>query len=161
MLPSSHSNSIALCKFEFYCVHFFCYATFIYIDVPIPQMSEMILLNSNASSITVSWKSTQFAPDLYNISFSCQLLCSLLGSTTASSIKTVLVNGAFNTHTISSLDAGSSCTVRVTAVFGSSTSNTITSSTNTTSAGTLESVMSKACHMSMFFFSSQPLLVLL
>ena len=39
-------------------------------------------------------------------------------------------------HTNSSLNAGSSCTVTVTAVFGGTISGTITSSTNTLTAGT-------------------------
>ena len=79
----------------------------------------------------MSWTPPQFAPDSYNISYSCQLLCH--SELYLSSSDTV--NGTATTHTITSLNAGSNCTVSVTAVFGSSSSNTVTSSTNTTTAG--------------------------
>ena len=79
----------------------------------------------------VSWSPPQFPPDSYNVSYSCQLLCA--SELYLSSSDTV--NGSVTTHTIISLNAGSNCTVSVTAVYGSNTSNTITSSTDTTLAG--------------------------
>ena len=79
----------------------------------------------------VSWSPPQFPPDSYNVSYSCQLLC--VSELYLSSSDTV--NGSVTTHTITSLNAGSNCTVSVTAVYGSNTSNTITSSTVTMSAG--------------------------
>ena len=96
-----------------------------------PQLFHNPELTPNTSSTMVSWTPPQFAPDSYNISYSCQLLCD--SELYLSSSDTV--NGTATTHTITSLNAGSNCTVSVTAVFGSSSSNTVTSSTNTTSAG--------------------------
>ena len=81
----------------------------------------------------VSWSPPQFLPDSYIVSYSCQLLC--VSELYLSSSDTV--NGSVTTHTITSLNAGSNCTVSVTAVYGSNTSNTITSSTDTMSAGIL------------------------
>ena len=81
----------------------------------------------------VSWSPPQFPPDSYIVSYSCQLLC--VSELYLSSSDTV--NGSVTTHTITSLNAGSNCTVSVTAVYGSNTSNTITSSTDTISAGIL------------------------
>ena len=83
----------------------------------------------------VSWTHPQYFPDNYTVSYSCQLLC----DSQASSVLTVTntVTGATNKHSNSlALNAGSSCTVSVTAVFGSINGNTITSSTNTLTAGT-------------------------
>ena len=100
----------------------------------LPQLSDELSLTPTISSIMVSWTPPQFAPDSYNISYSCQLLCH--SELYPSSSDTV--NGTATTHTITSLNAGSNCTVSVTAVFGSNSSNTVTSSTNTTSAGILQ-----------------------
>ena len=80
----------------------------------------------------VSWNHPQYFPDNYTVSYSCQLLC----DSQTQSVQTNTVTGTVNNHTISSLNAGSSCTVSVTAVFGSTNGNTITSSTNTLTAGT-------------------------
>ena len=88
----------------------------------------------------VSWTPPQFAPDNYTISYSCQLLCN--SELYISSSDTV--DGTATTHTITSLNAGSNCTVSVTAVFGSSSSNTVTSFTNTTSAG-ITIVLAHSC----------------
>ena len=97
----------------------------------------------------VSWSPPQFPPDSYNVSYSCQLLC--VSELYLSSSDTV--NGSVTTHTITSLNAGSNCTVSVTAVYGSNTSNTITSSTNTISAGITFFVIVSCRHA---FFSSAP-----
>ena len=95
----------------------------------LPQLSDNLSLTPTTSSIVVSWSPPQFPPDSYNVSYSCQLLC--VSELYLSSSDTV--NGSVTTHTITSLNAGSNCTViSVTAVYGSNTSNTITSSTNTT-----------------------------
>ena len=80
----------------------------------------------------VSWTYPQFFPDSYTVSYSCQLFC----DSQTPSLQTNTVTGTANTHTISSLNAGSSCIVSVTAVFGGSNGNTITSSANTSTAGT-------------------------
>ena len=95
----------------------------------IPRLPPNITIDSNASSIMLSWLPTQFTPDSYKISYSCQLLC---GSVVLH--PTVSANGASSSHVIPS-DPGSHCIVSVTAVFGSNTSNTVTATTNTLFAG--------------------------
>ena len=98
----------------------------------LPQFSGTPSLTPTTTSIMVSWTHPQFLPDSYTVSYSCQLLC----DSQALPVLTNTVTGSNNMHTNSSLNAGSSCTVSVTAVFGDSNSNTITSSTNTLTAGT-------------------------
>ena len=108
---------------------FICHVK-LYFGADIPQLSSVLSLNPNTSSITVSWSPTQFTPDSYNISYSCQLLC---GSSVID--QTATVNGSSTTHILPAAPS-SSCSVSVVAVFGTSiVSNTVTSSTNTTSAG--------------------------
>ena len=100
----------------------------------IPQLNgSSLTLTPDVTSIMVSWNHPQFLPDNYTVSYSCQLLC----DSQTLSVQINTVTGTANNHTISSLNAGSSCTVSVTAVFGSNNGNTITSSTNTLTAGTL------------------------
>ena len=103
----------------------------------VPNLSGTIFI-PNTTSIMVSWThsslSAPFIPDNYTISYSCQLLC----DSQTPSVQTNTVTGTANNHTISFLNAGSSCTVSVTAVFVDGNSNTITSSTNTLTAGTIE-----------------------
>ena len=79
----------------------------------------------------VTWTHPHFLPDSYTVSYSCQLLC----DPQTPSVKTNTVTGTANNHTISSLNPGSSCTVNVTAVFVDGNSNTLSSSTNTSTAG--------------------------
>ena len=100
----------------------------------VPQLIGTPTLTPNTTSIMVLWTHTQFLPDnyIYTVSYSCQLLC----DSQTPSVQTNIVTGTANNHTISSLNAGSSCTVSVTAVFVDGNSNTITSSTNTSTAGT-------------------------
>ena len=101
----------------------------------LPQLSGTPTVTPiNTTSIMVSWTHPPFFPDSYTVSYSCQLLC----DSQTPSVQTNTVTGTANNHTISSLNAGSSCTVSVTAVFGGSNSNTITSSTNTSTAGTTQ-----------------------
>ena len=102
-----------------------------YHNVDIPLLPSNITIDSNASSIILSWLPTQFTPDSYKISYSCQFLC---GSVVKHS--TVSANGASSSHIIPA-DPGSHCAVNVTAVFGSNTSNTVTARTNTMFAGIL------------------------
>ena len=105
----------------FYCLYF---------GADIPQLSFAPILNPNTSSIIVSWSPTQFTPNSYRISYSCQLIC---GSSVTN--QTVTVDGMSTTHILSATP-GSSCSVSVMAEFGTSNfSNTVTSSTNATSAG--------------------------
>ena len=99
-------------------------------DYTVPQLPSTPTLNPNTSSIIVSWPPTQFIPNSYRISYSCQLIC---GSSVTN--QTVTADGESTTH-IFFADPGSSCTVSVLAVFGTSiVSNKVTSSANTTSAG--------------------------
>ena len=100
--------------------------------IAVPQLSGTPTLTPNTTSIKVSWTHPTYFPESYTVSYSCQFLC----DSQTPSVQTSTVTGTANSHTISSLNAGSSCTVSVTAVFGSSSSNTITSSINTSTAGT-------------------------
>ena len=119
------------------CSHFcpcsYNYSCFLLIVPPVPQLSNIILFNITSSSIMVSWSPPQLTPGSYNVVYYCQFLCDSQQNTSTGQHS---INGSITTHTISSLNAGSSCTVSVTAVFGSNTSNTVTNSTNTTSTGT-------------------------
>ena len=100
----------------------------------IPQIPSVSTHKLNSSSIMVSWSPTLFSPFIYQISFSCQLVCGL----SAVTHQTAIVNGESTTYTITTAAAGSNCSISVTAIFGiNSSSNTITSSTITTSAGTI------------------------
>ena len=98
-----------------------------YVDIPL--LPSNITLDSNASYIMLSWLPTQFTPDSYEISYSCQFLC---GSVVKHS--TVSANGASSSHIIPA-DPGSHCAVNVTAVFDSNTSNTVTATTSTLFTG--------------------------
>ena len=82
----------------------------------------------------VSWSPPQFPPDSYNVSYSCQLLC--VSELYLSSSDTV--NGSVTTHTITSLNAGSNCTVFLTVVCGDYTSHSVTYSANTLLDGIIQ-----------------------
>ena len=103
-------------------------------NLEIPQLSGRLTLDTSnkTTSIVVSWTHPQFLPDNYTVFYSCQLLC----DSQTPSVQTNTVTGTINRYTISSVNAGSHCTVSVTAVFVDGNSNTITSSTNTSTAGT-------------------------
>ena len=98
------------------------------------QLSGTPILNPNTTSIMVSWTHPQFLPDnyVYTVFHTCQFLCDLQ----TPSVEIKKITGTANNYTISSLNAGSSCTVTVTAVFAYGMSNAIISSTNTSTAGT-------------------------
>ena len=81
----------------------------------------------------VSWTAPEFTPNNYSISLSCQLLC---GTPSTQGTQVVSDGGATN-YLLSPVVAGANCNVCVVAVFGSKSSNTVTSSTITTSAGNL------------------------
>ena len=101
------------------------------IATQLPQLTGTPTLTPNTTSIMVSWNHPQYFPDSYTVSYSCQLLC----DSQTPSVQTNTVTGIANNHTIYYLISGSSCTVSVTAVFCSSGSDTIISSTNTSTAG--------------------------
>ena len=89
------------------------------------------ILSPDTFFIMVTWTPPLLTPSYYNISYLCSLLC----DSQQISENSTIVAGEAVTHTIHSLNAGSRCTASVTAVFGNNTSNTVTNSTNTTSAG--------------------------
>ena len=96
----------------------------------IPQLQSSPNLDPRVNSIIVSWTPTQFPPDSYNVSHSCQLIC---GS--ALTQLTDTVNGTSTTYTFSAAP-GSRCSVSIVAIFNPNyTTDTIISSTNTLSAG--------------------------
>ena len=99
--------------------------------IEVPQLSGTPTLTHDTTSIMVLWTHPKFLPDNYTVSYSCQLLC----DSQTPSVQTYTVIGTVNNHIISSLSAGSSCTVSVRAAFDSKNGNTITSSTNTSTAG--------------------------
>ena len=118
----------------------------------IPQIPSVPTLEPNSSSIRVSWSPTLFFPVVYRISFSCQLVCGL----SAVTHQTAIVDGESTTYMITTAAAGNNCSVSVTAIFGiNSSSNTITSSTITTSAGTMYINMCYwCCNASIFLLPS-------
>ena len=122
----------------------------------VPQLSSVPTLAPSSTSIMVSWTPTQFTPTNYRVGYSCQLIC---GSSSVQQTDTV--SGSLTEHTITSIAPGSTCTVSVTAVFGTSImSNMVTSSTNTTSAGTtLHQCYLRSVHS--YISPPQPLLELL
>ena len=76
------------------------------------------------------------------MTFSCQLVCGL----SAVTHQTAIVDGESTTYTITTAAPGSNCSISVAAVFGISIiSNTSTSSTITTSAGTYTMCMYMHC----------------
>ena len=81
----------------------------------------------------MSWTAPEFAPNSYSLSLSCQLLC---GTQSTEGTQVVSDGGATN-YLLAPVAAGANCSVSVVAVFGSKSSNTVTSSTITTSAGNL------------------------
>ena len=119
----------------------------------VPTLLVNPVLRPSTYSIMVSWTPPQLTPSRYNVSYSCHLLCD-----TQQTPGTATAAGGDNTTIISPLNAGSSCTVNVTAVFGSISSNTVTSSANTTSAGTTHQPYLSSLHE--IRVSSQPRMVL-
>ena len=94
-----------------------------------PQLPANLVLTSNSSTIVVSWTGPSYTPDSYNISYLCQSLCD-------SKIDVVTTTGInVSTTSQATIAPGTSCTVNVTAMFGSFSSNTISSSINTLSEG--------------------------
>ena len=72
----------------------------------------------------------QLRPQYYNITYLCYLLCN-----SHQNISKNTKDGNASNYTTSSLKAGTRCNINVTAVFHDGNSNTVTASTNTTSAG--------------------------
>ena len=93
-----------------------------------------VLAYSHNSTIVVSWTAPQYIPNRYTVFYSCHLLCD--SQMLPLLAHTVHVNRTITSYTTPPLSAGSSCTTRVTAVFGSNQSNGVSNSTKTASAGT-------------------------
>ena len=134
VLPSAHSIVAQAILGELYMDNCIIILLLIFGMLEVPQLSGTPTLTPDHTSIMVSWTHPMYFPDHYTVSYSCQFLC----DSQTPPIQTNTVTGTANSHIISSLNAGSSCTVSVTAVFVDGNSNTITSSTNTSTAGTTQ-----------------------
>ena len=132
ILPRSETVPIIIgLQYNTICVAYYVKVLFC---TDIPQIPSVPTLELNSSSIIVSWSLTLFPPVIYRISFSCQLVCGL----SAVTHQTPIVDGELTTYTITTAAVGNNCSISVTAIFGiNHSSNTITSSTITTSAGTM------------------------
>ena len=79
----------------------------------------------------MSWMRPQFDPDYYILFYPCRLKCDLSNVI----LKTVNVTGKLYSYTISPLKASSNCILTLTAEYGGTFSNTLSSFINTTLAG--------------------------
>ena len=136
VLPSALINAIVTSEsldviyISCFYYYYFCTGT--------PQLPANLMLTSNSSTLFVSWAGPpSYTPDSYNISYSCQRLCD-------SNMDVITTTGT-NVSTTSqvTIAPGTSCTVSVTAMFGSFSSNTISSSINTISEGIMQCNRSK------------------
>ena len=109
-----------------------------YIFSGIPQLNTPTLTTNTNASITVSGIATEYVPDSYFISYYCQCLC---GAGPQIGNKSITPTNTSYTHTISEVYFGATCIVNVTAVFNNVSSNTVTSSINTTTAGILTTLI--------------------
>ena len=92
-----------------------------------------ITLAPATTSILVSWTAPQFyTPDSYSVTISCMRLCDNVP--TISGLQPVSDGGA-TSHTISSLNAGNNCTVRVAAMLSGTSSESSPINANTLSEG--------------------------
>ena len=99
-------------------------------SIAIPLLTS-VTLNPTTSSIIVSWIAPQFTSDSYSVTVSCSPLCDNLPT-----LSSVLVsNGGATNHTITALDPGSVCTVKVIAVFGNTSSESDQVNTTTLTDG--------------------------
>ena len=105
-----------------------------YIYSGIPQLNTPTLTTNTNASITVSGIATEYAPDSYFIYYHCQRLC---GAAPQIGNESIIPGNTSYTYTISDVYFGATCIVNVTAVFNNISSNTVTSSINTTTAGIL------------------------
>ena len=80
----------------------------------------------------VSWSAPEIDAENYILSYLCQLECSMLSSAREDEEE---LKGDATDYMISPLDFGSTCAVNLTALYGNSSSNTVSSSTSTLSAG--------------------------
>ena len=74
-----------------------------------------VTLTPTTSSIMVSWTAPQFiTPDSYNVSIICTRFCDNIQISDVQSVP----NGGATNHTITPVNPGNICTVKVTAVVG-------------------------------------------
>ena len=98
-----------------------------------------VTLNPTTSSIMVSWTAPQFiTPDSFNVSVGCLRLCD--GIPTKSGVL-VVPDGGATSHTITPLDPGNFCTVKVIAVFGRKSNESGEAFTITLTEGTVCTVL--------------------
>ena len=105
-----------------------------YIFLDIPQLNTPTLTMNTNASITVSGIATEYTPDSYFISYYYQRLC---GTAPQIGNESIIPTNTSYTYTISEVYFGATCFVNVTAVFNNISSNTVTTSINTTTAGIL------------------------
>ena len=93
-----------------------------------------ITLAPATTSILVSWTAPQFyTPDSYSVTISCMLLCD--NNVQTFSATQPVSNGGATSHTITSLDPGNSCVVRVAAMLSGTSSESGPVNVNTLSEG--------------------------
>ena len=91
-----------------------------------------VTLTSTTSSIMVSWTAPQFiTPDSYNVLITCTRFCDNISISDVQSVP----NGGATSHTITPLNPGNICTVRVAAVVGSTSSESAEVTTTTITEG--------------------------
>ena len=91
-----------------------------------------VTLTPTTSSIMVSWTAPQFiTPDSYNVSIICTRFCDNIQISDVQSVP----NGGATNHTITSVNPGNNCTVKVTAVVGSTSSESAGVTTVTPTEG--------------------------
>ena len=92
-----------------------------------------ITLAPATTSILVSWTAPQFyTPDSYSVTISCMRLCDNVQTFSGTQ---PVSNGGATSHTITSLDPGNNCTVRVTAMLSGTSSESGPVNANTLSEG--------------------------
>ena len=87
------------------------------LSIAIPPPTGVTLTSTN-SSILVSWTAPQYTPDSYNVSIICTRFCDNMQISDVQSVP----NGGATNHTITPVNPGNNCTVKVTAVVGSTSS---------------------------------------
>ena len=92
-----------------------------------------ITLAPATTSILVSWTAPQFyTPDSYSVTISCMRLCDNVQTFSGTQ---PVSNGGATSHTITSLDPGNNCTVRVAAMLSGTSSESGPVNTYTLSEG--------------------------
>ena len=97
------------------------------------QPNNLVLTPSNFS-IMISWTAPQFSiPDYYSVSIACSRLCDNI--TTTSGMQVVPGVGATTSYTVTGLNPGNGCDLRVIAAVGSVSRQSDVATTSTLTAG--------------------------